>query len=326
MARGVWVHVGLLIVAGAASVYVWTRDPKASAAPLADVTIWRGRSEDVQRITFESAVRRISLESRTDAQGRWFFGTEQLVVAISPDAGTPAAPKTTSFASTTAGQKIAQALAPFKALREVGRVESARAGEFGFKEPAPSMTAVVAGKEHHLTMGGATPGGGDRYVRDDASGIVYAVKSDFVRDLESGEAALLERDVHDFQDADVASVRIVGGGKTREVLRRGPTTKRVWADPSSPESAEETVSNWLSKVDRLRPAEYAGDTPARSEPVMRLEYKIKGAEGVFLELAKVPATSGKPDYFVRSEHTRLWAKVHQPWAEQVEQDLASVLK
>jgi hypothetical protein len=242
------------------------------------------------------------------------------------DAGAAAPTKTTPFVSVTAAQKVAEALAPFKALRQIGRIDGARAGEFGLKEPASTLVATIGGKEHRLAIGGPTPSGADRYVRDETSGYVYAAHGEFLRDLEAGETSLLERDLHDFQDPDIESLRVVAGGKTREVLRRGPPTKRIWADPGSPDKADETVSNWLSKVERLKPTEYVSDPPSPPERVLRIEYKVKGGDGLFLELAKTPGDGAHHEYLIRSERTRLWTKAYAPWAEQVEQDLASVLK
>jgi hypothetical protein len=329
--RGVWVHVGLLVLACVATTYVWTRDKKAAAAAIADVTVWSGRPDEVQRIAFESSSNKVLLEAREDTHGRWFFGTVERGTSPVPDAGTPAARKTTTFASVNSAQKVAQALAPFKALRFIGSIESQRAGEFGFKDPTPVLAVSVGGKEHRLGIGGSTPSGTDRYVRDEGSGFVYAARGDFVRDLESADATLPERDPHDLEDADITSVRVLAGGKTREIFRRGPSSKRIWSDSASSDNADETVSNWFSKVDRLRPSEYVGDSAgAPVEPVVRLEYTVKGTRGVFLELVKMPGVatspSGKSDYLVRTEHTRLWAKVFAPSAEQVEQDLGSVLK
>ena len=325
MGRQLWVHVGLLIVAGVAAVYVWTRDTKATAATAGEVSVWSGRSDEVRRITFESSTRKISLESRVDAHGRWFSGSSQWGTSTAGDGGA-SAPKATPFVSVTAAQKIADALGPFKALRQLGRIDGERASEFGLKEPSSTIIANVGAKEHRLAVGAPTPNGADRYVRDESSGNVYAAKGDFVRDLEAGEASLLERDLHDFLDPDIVSLRVVAGGKTREVLRRGPATKRIWADPASPDKADETISNWLTKVDRLKPTEYVSDPPTPPERVLRIEYNVKGGDGLFLELAKAPGEGGHNEYFIRSERTRLWTKAYAPWAEQVEQDLASVLK
>jgi hypothetical protein len=204
------------------------------------------------------------------------------------------------------------------------------------KDPEGTLSVTIAGKDHKLAIGAHTPGGGDRYVRDETSGVVYVVKADVTRDLESGEATLTEREPHEFKDPDIESIRVLARGKTREVLRRGPPSKRIWADASDPEKADETVSNWVAKVDRLRPGEYPTAQPSAPDLVVRIEYKVKGSQGAFFEIAKVPAAppaAGTPsastsawDFVVRSERTREWAKVATSVGEQVEQDLASVLK
>jgi hypothetical protein len=337
MGRGILAHVVLLVVAATASVLVWTRDKKP-VVPAGDVTVWNARAADVERIAFDSKGRKVTLDARSDAQGRWFLGTSESPGAqpASPDAGAPAPPRVVTFVSVGQAAKAAEALGPLKALREVGKVGDDRSAEFGLKEPEGSLVVTFAGKARTLTIGGRTPGGGDRYVRDDGSGTVYVVKGDATRDLESGEGTLTERETHSFKDPDVESIRILARGKARDLLRRGPDSKRIWTDPSDPDKADETVSNWVAKVDRLRPTEYLGKQPGAPELVVRIEYQVKGVRGAFLEVAKVPgaasagatapgAPAEKPDFIVRTEHTRQWAKVYAPVGEQVEQDLTSIV-
>jgi hypothetical protein len=333
--RGLAVHVVLLVAAAGASVFVWTRDKKPTVT-VGEVTVWSAHPDDVSHVEFESKGKKVTLDARKDALGRWFVGTSVTPALQAADAGAPPPPRTASFVSVDKAGKLADALAPLRAIREVGKVGDDRAPEFGVKEPEGTLSATIAGKERKLAIGARTPGGGDRYVRDEASGVVYVVKADVTRDLESGEATLTEREPHEFKDPDIESIRVLARGKSREVLRRGPPSKRIWADPSDPEKADETVSNWIAKVDRLRPGEYPTAQPSAPEVVVRIEYKVKGAQGAFFEIAKVPAAppaAGTPpastpawDFVVRSERTRQWAKVPTSVGEQVEQDLASVLK
>ena len=325
--RGIWLHVTLLLVAAMGAVYVWTRDKKAASAATTDVTVWSGRAEIVESIGFQSKTKNVSLEARKDGQGVWFLGT---AVTNPPavDGGAPSTPaKPVTFASVGAADKIAHALAPFRATREIGRIGNERAAEFGLKDPEGTLDVSIGGQKHHLSLGGAAPGGKDRYLRDDASGIVYAAKGDFVRDIESAESALVERELHEFKDPDLESARLVARGKTREILRRGPEGKRIWAAPASPEQADETAANWMAKIDRLHPTEYVPEPKTPPESVVRVDYKAKGIHGAFVELGKLPSDGGgKPEYLVRSERTRLWAKVPTSLGEQVEQDLDSILK
>jgi hypothetical protein len=338
MMRAILPHVVLLAIAAGASISVWTRDKKPVVSA-GDVTVWTARPADVERIAFEAKGKKVSLEGRKDAQGRWFYGVSETQIAQAPDAGPAPPPKIVNFVSVTQANKLAEALAPLKALREVGKVGDDRSAEFGLKEPEGSLAVVIDGKERKLAIGAHTPGGGDRYVRDEGANLVYVVKSDVTRDLESGDSALSEREPHGFKDPDLESVRIVSKGKTREVLRRGPDSKRIWADPSDPGKADETVSNWIAKVDRLRPVEYLVAQPSAPDLVVRIEYKVRGVSGAFLEIAKIPPISPPPpaapnqpapapksDFIVRTERTRQWAKAYGPVGEQVEQDLGSILR
>jgi hypothetical protein len=336
MPRGIVVHLGLLVVAAVATVLVWTREKETVVSP-GEVTVWNGRAADIERVAYSSKARKVSMEAKKDANGVWFTGTSETIPAAGADAGAQAPPKVVSFVSVTQGNKLAELLAPLRGMREIGRIGPDRAAEFGLKEPDGTLSARIAGTEHALTLGGHTPGGGDRYVRDEASSIVYVVKGEVTRDLEGGEASLAERELHDFKDPDLESIRITSHGKSREVLRRGPESKRIWADPSDPEKQDETVANWITKVDRLRPGDYPSPEPTAPEVVLRIDYKVKGLQLAYLEMAKVPGTSApvtpatapaspKPDFLIRSERTRQWAKVAGPGGEQVDQDVTSVLK
>jgi hypothetical protein len=291
-----------------------------------DVVVWPGRSEDVRRIVFEGKGKKVTLEAKSDATGRWFQGLSVTTPPVA-DGGVAVPPRTSAFVSVTAAERAATGLAPLRALRDLGKIEDARASEFGLSDPEGTLTVDVGGVEHRVSIGGVAPGGADRYVRELATGEGYASKGDFLRDLVTGEGALSEHDLHGFKDAEIEKVRVMVHGRTREVLRRGPDSKRIWADPREPDKADETVANWLGKVDRLRPTEYLTDAAEAPETVVRIEYTATGAKGAFFELAKTkpPASDAKPDYLVRTERTRLWAKVASPVAEQVEQDAASVV-
>jgi hypothetical protein len=333
MVRGILTHVALLVLALGTSVLVWTRE-KTPAVGVGDVQIWNARPVDVERIRFESKGKKVSLEARKDRQGRFFAGLAESG-AETPDAGA-APPKTASFVSVEAGNKLAETLAPLRGLREIGRLGDDRLAEFGMKDPEGTLSVTIAGKERKLTLGARTPGGNARYVRDEGSKTVYVVKDDFTRDLESGDVALCEREPHAWKDADIESARVLARGKSRDVLRRGPESKRIWADPANPDKPDETVANWFAKVDRLRPTEYLEKDPQAAELVVRVEYKANGVDGAFLEMSKVsrpapstassPPTAQKPDFIVRTERTRSWAKVYGLTGEQVEQDLGSILK
>jgi hypothetical protein len=84
----------------------------------------------------------------------------------------------------------------------------------------------------------------------------------------------------------------------------------------------------MSKLGRLRGSDFI-EKPAKAlrpdEAVVRVEY-LDGSKSVgFVELYKVPGEKGN-DYLARTEWGRWYVKVPSASAEQIEQDLASVLK
>jgi Domain of unknown function (DUF4340) len=320
---GTLTHVGVLALSVAAAVGVWTRDkePKALAG---DVPVWSGHGRKTRKVT---------VDARKDAAGRYFVGSLERDATPPPhaaDAGAPppAGPRTTlGFVSVGPGDKLAEALGPLKALRALGKVGDDRAAEFGLAEPEATVTVKVGGVEHKLLLGATTPGGGDRYAREAASGEVYVLKGDPLRNLESADSLLLERDLHEWKDTVVARARVTAGGKARELTRGGPENKRFWADAQSPETNDETLGNWMSKLDRLRPTEFVARDPEPRETLLRVDYTGKGALG-FVEVIKVVGhdSADKPSFYLRTEHTRLFGKVVGSLAEQLEQDLGTIVK
>lgn len=341
-ASGPLVHLAVLAVSVAAAVGVWTRDKEPKALAAGDITVWSGRAADLERVTFESKTRKVDLAAKSDAVGRYFVGTAEREASMpqppsaEDDGGAPVpvpvpAPKrtTTTLISVGGAEKLATALSPLKALRALGRVGDDRAAEFGLAEPDGTVTLKVAGAEHKLILGGPTPGGGDRYVKDPASGEVYVLKGEAIRSLESAESSLMERELHEWKEGDVSALKILAGNKTRALVRGGGEAKKFWADPAKPEENDESLGNWMSKLDRLRPMEFVAAPPEGREPVVRLEYAAGSSPKGFVEVVKAKSTdkeAGKFDYFLQTERTRLFAKVSQSLGEQLEQDLGSAVK
>src|SRR6185369_2671831 len=121
-------------------------------------------------------------------------------------------------------------------------------------------------------LGGPTPGGGDRYVKDAASGEAYVLKGEAIRNLEGADSMMVEREVHEWKDADVTVAKVIAGGKSRELVRGGTEAKRFWADAASRDTNDETLGNWMNKLERLRPSEYLPTPPEGRETVVRIEY------------------------------------------------------
>jgi hypothetical protein len=344
IARRLGLHIVLFIAASGLALRAWTAEDEPNKKPVA-AELWSGRVTDLSRIEYRTDKKVVTLEPKEDEGGRYYIGSVETVAAekpkpaAGPDAGAPLSqpphpaesnePK--RFISLTKGQELAESLATLKATRVLGKIAPERIPDFGFdKTDGGTLTVVVGGKEHTLQLGEKTPGGSDRYVRDTSTGEAYVITGLIANDLTSADNRLIEREFHDFGDDRVAKVVMETSTGKREVVRHA-VEKDFWARPESPDSKDETVSNWMTKVDRLKVTTYVEPlepAPKPEDQVVKLTYfNDHGRQLGFLELVRRPAKDAKdkPEYVARSERTRWHATVLRSTADQIEQDLASVM-
>lgn len=341
-------HLVTLGVASAVALVVWTRKDPEATGQKANVEVWGGSADSVEKISFDAEGRSVRLERHKDGQGLWYVGQVDKTVDVKPpsphadsgvsdaasspagDAAAPAGEKkreSTRFVSVEQGKKLAESLAPLLALRRLGKLDEARAAEFGFDKSEGTLKVTLAGRERALTFGGTTPGGGDRYVKDD-SGELFAIGGNVAQSVLFAESRLVERNLHGYEADELKSAKIERGTLSREVVRL-EDKKDGWADAATPLVLDETAGNWMSKLERLRIVTFV-ETPAGLGPdssIVNVELRGKGGRKLgFLELYKVPGEAAKPKFLVKTEHTRWYAEVIGSVAEQVEQDLGSVVK
>lgn len=332
-------HGALLAVASVVSLGVWTRDEEGDAPKTATVEVWGGSPEAVESVSYETKQRKVRLEKRTDEAGRWYVARfekqDEAPFVHPPIDGAPTPPppppgprQTQTFVAVKAADVLVQSLAPLQALRAVGKVAPARAAEFGLDKPEGTLRLRIGGKEQVLTVGAPTPGGGERYAKYAASGEVFAISSELTDTLVAADTRLMERDLHGFSEDEVTRVRLLKGGKQRELVRVADK-KDAWADAATPTKADETLVNWMTKLSRVRVTEYVEKPTSPLSPdaaVIRVEYLAGSRPLGYLELYKQPGQQGASDYLARTEYVRWPAKVLASAAEQVDRDLASVLK
>jgi len=317
--RPVVFHFAALVLGGLSAGFVFSREKTPLSYVESTAVIWNGRPSELSRIVYENPSRRLTLEAKEDAGQRWFLGSAQPLPASSP---------AKTFPAVTTVNKLTESLASLHATRAFGKLEAPRAAELGLDKRDTSLTVVVGGKEHKLFVGASSPGATDKYVVDAANDQVYSVKIEPFQDLEAGDSRLMEHDQHDFKDLDIVSAKIVSRDKARTVISSGPEGKRFWADPADREKADETVVNFMQKIDRLRANEYASKQPDNAQLVARIEYTGSGKRKGFFELLKSPSSEGadKFDYWMTTEHLRLYGKMPQASGEPIEQDIGSVVR
>jgi hypothetical protein len=366
--RSIGLHAALFTGALVLALRAWTAE-EAPAQKHVEAELWGGPIQSVERVEFESGKQRVLVEPKSDSNGRYYVGTVEDVVrpkepakekeaASAADAGVEskpadphdphgahdghehnapskpedAAPKPPRrFISLEKGEDLVKSVATMKASRVIGKVPEDRLPQFGLdKDDKGALKVVMGGKEHRLLLGDKTPGGNDRYVKNPDSGEAYVISGSIVDDLTSAESRLVEREFHGFDDSDVTKVVIRAGDASREVVKI-PDEKDFWASPESPTTKDETVSNWMTKVNRLRVTTYVEDTAPQPKPeqqVMVVEYyNARNTKLGYLELYRQPSEKDKdrPEYLGKSEQSRWFATVLRSSAEQIDQDLKSIV-
>ncbi len=348
--KAIYVHAAILLASAGLAYRVWDKDAPVIEKEQSLVDVWGGSQASFSKLSFEGKTRKVRLESRKDALGYYYVATVDKEDPPNPhsphghgDPGPLKPPEqepkkeTVRFVSVKAGETLVTALAPLRALRSVGKVEAARNEEFGLDKPEGTLKVTVDGKEHVLVIGGTTPGGSERYAKYQSTGEVFAISGDIAQSLMFGDTRLPERDLHGFKNDEVGKVRISKGGKTRELVRLKEKNDG-WADVTTPTKQDETAGNWMSKLGRLRGSDHVEKPSGPIKPedaIVRVEY-FDGSKSIgFAELYKVPPDPNAPtppsgnkgsDYLIRTEWGRWYVKVPAATAEQVEQDLVSVLK
>ncbi len=339
-------HGGLLVLSSVLALRAASDVEAPRALGENEVLVWRAGPSALESVRFESKKQTVVFMQRTDASGPWYE------VRVEREAKAPAKPPASenatqatpqereklAFVSVVEGRKAAESLAPLVAVRAVGRVEDARLAEFGLDEPSATLKVRISGRDHTLQVGGATPGGQDRYVRHTESNEVFALAGDVIKRFEAAETRLLERALHDFGDEPPTRVELHHGDKKRELVTASGKAGG-WADAGSSQ-ANETATNWLGKLDRLRVKSYAEDeqkleprTPvfrveyfAGKRPVGRLELYREGASDAAAKGASDAPAAAAAKYFVRTEHTRWPVEVPSSAAAELEQEIGSVLE
>lgn len=337
--RSLAIHLSLFIFASALGLRALTKGDD-EVRDQHETELWTVTPEKVSRLEFTSDERKVVLESKTDAEGRYFITTVDRLKKAPPhdphrpppasDAGAPSVGEgereTLRFIAVQEAEELAESVASLTAKRSLGKLEASRFEEFGFEgEAAPTVRIDLAGESHELVVGGRTPGGGDVYVMDKGTGDAYVVAGNIARNLESAESSLIERNLVRLEEAEVHKV-VVKAGDAQRALMPIEGQKGFWANPDQPTVKDETASNWMSKLDKLRISEYVAE-PANPTPMAQIEYYSKdGKRLATVELASesVPGND-QPRYLAKSSNSRWYGTVLTSVAEQLSQDLSSIL-
>lgn len=321
---------------------------RASVAPEVDVkatevSLWKGKAEDVKRVHYKSAKREVELLPKSDPQGRYVLGSVTKTIEVSKpatengDAGVAPVPEPKpepkiekeSFIGVKDANELIDNLAALRAVRSLGTVNAEKLSDFGLTgEDVGTLSIELASGTHTFDLGGRTPGGSDVYVQDKQSQAVFVLSGDTTRDVELAESRVMERELLASDVGPEVNVVVLALGDKRRSIMRSKEHPSFWTDESQPNEKNETLTNWMKKFERLRVNSYPVDQPENAEILVTADFQsVDGKPLGKIELAQQTlAPEDKPRYLARSAQTRLWGVVLTSSGSELAQDLPSVLE
>lgn len=294
----------------------WTR--KEAPQDLEKATLLEVKAEAIQALDLYTKSTTVAFSRRQGEGGQsypWFAVETQ--------------ERARGFAGNDEVKKLLEGFGPFTAVRSLGKELSQRElEEIQLAKPQATLVITHGTTRKEFEVGGRTGGARDWYVRPKGGKEVFLVASRILGDLEFPESKYMQRRLRAELVKDVERLTLNGGGRSLVALQKnresGP--EAFWSTEAAPEERDETLGNFIDKLEKLSVAEYLeGDRLEDAVPILEVEWT--GAAGKRLGSAKLYRRGeGKTaDYLAVSSTTRVPVKVSRFTGEQLERDLPSVL-
>ncbi|MFO7177929.1 MAG: hypothetical protein DIU78_004430, partial [Pseudomonadota bacterium] len=151
--KSLTLHIALFALSSALALRVWTRGEEDEKPRAETVEVWEGSPESVESVSYEAEDRKVRLEAKKDEAGRYYVARmEKKMPHGHPAVSTSTPPENTTqklaFVGVQAAGDLVEKLAPFAALRALGKVPAPRLADFGLDKPEGTLKVRAAGKEH----------------------------------------------------------------------------------------------------------------------------------------------------------------------------------
>jgi hypothetical protein len=237
----------------------------------------------------------------------------------------------TQFPVGEQGDKLLEGFGPLKALRNLGKLTDDQRKRYELEQATTQVTVHYGTSQRQLIIGGKVYGGSDRYVVDPGSGKAYVIPGSVLQPLAGGDSVLRDNKILPFESKDVGKV-VIKTPTSQRALVRGekpgatPTAPAIatWADEKTPKEDDQTLANFMNRVERLVPSDFNPDMKDEGlTSVLTLTYTAKDGKPMgTVELFKKPADkAGEFQYFLRSKRTRVLAEIHAASAQRIDKDL-----
>ena len=325
-ARSIPLHLGLLIVT-LITAWITFRGQLEGNFPSDEegVVVLQAAVGDVERVVYETERRTLRLEARRDKGGRWFEGSEIVSQGEGLETEPAPQPETELFRSGAAAETLWRRLEPLRVRRVLGLLDDKKLAEFDLVDTTASLTLTLRGRDHRFALGGEVYGSSDRYARE-KDGRVVVLPAALTRDLDAGRSRLMERRLIRATRPEVEALELSRLGRRARIVQHATAhpADAFWSLEGRQEASGE-FETWVDKFFRLQALGYRAGEPGpdwKSETTITVDSREHGLET--LQIWSVEE-EGERVWLARSASARLVAELSSPLAEEVCEDLASLL-
>jgi len=334
--RSVLAHAVLAVGGLVLAWLVWVT-PEEETTP-GEVELVDCDPDDLRAVVLDVDRREVKLELRGEGDERAWWVTVTRRPEVPEGQEQPAAEPTVDefVAGSVRLEEYLPKIAPLRALRSLGELDDETATEVKLGDEAGRFVYTCGERTTEYAIGATAFGSGDRYLREQDGNTAYLLAADAVRDLQSAEALLMQRELVAFEWPDVEALVLRADDREQKLLQRNrrEPERAEWVDADEPDRRNELFGNWLDRFTQLRVQDYLepGAQPgsdiegesATVVPVLTIEFlEPRDEPAGTVELVRVDAQPIR--YYARSSATRAWVTVPRSIAQQVEDDARTIL-
>jgi hypothetical protein len=319
--KEVKLYGSLLAVSLIVAFWSYTKGEKTPASGSEKVDVVEVPKDSLRGLVYFAKTSTVEVSFKKDEAGKEYpwFAVEQ-------------GKRKRSFAGNDKVKAMLDGFAPFKALRTLGKLEGAELKETKLEAPEKKLVLKLRDGERAIDVGGRTSGSRDHYVRPAGGKDVYLVASAVLGDLEFPEGRFMQRKLREEAVKDISKAVLSANGKTKTIYQKNrlSPSDAFWALESAPEEKNETVDNYVDKLEKLAATDFANDDekyPREGTPILEVRWfgEDETKEINQTEIWKVEGADKKVEYYAISNATHVPVKLSKFAAEQVERDLGTVL-
>lgn len=348
MNRKVLAYAGALGVLLLSSYLTWTHEAveeKEGESVVLEVGV-----EQVSAIQFRSEDIDLDLRMAEDGAGRYATVStvrRKSIKPAAPDEGPtpnpePEKPQRYTFTGGRVADQMVEFMAPMMASRGLGVIEDGRLADFGLEPPRGTLTVEASGSKHEYTLGDPLSAGRQVYLRDQASGEVYAVQGKLSSWLLRADTQLPGRALSPLQPDELARVKLQSDGRSGTWEHRNRPqaidpegkTRQLPADGSLPYwtragdmERDDAAGAWMTKALRITARRFVQEGEAPEDLQSRFTMVFVADDGTEWPVEVLEGTNaeGAPTWYARSTHLRSLVEVNEAIASESAGDLGELL-